>query len=128
MPKDTTGPDDVERYLANVPDDSRAALETLRKRIRAAAPMATEGMSYGMPAFKHHGPLVSYGAFSDHCSFFPMSPKVLDSFTSELEGYDLSKGTIRFTSKRPLPAALVKRIVKVRIEENEARRPGRSRG
>jgi uncharacterized protein YdhG (YjbR/CyaY superfamily) len=116
------GPSSVEEYLAALPKDAYAALEKLRKTIRAAAPMASEGMSYGMPAFKHHGPLVSYGAFKDHCSFFPMSPKVIEEHADELKDFDISKGTIRFAIDKPLPAALVKKFVKARIVENEARR------
>jgi uncharacterized protein YdhG (YjbR/CyaY superfamily) len=117
-----TGPEDVERYLDGVPDDARAALEQLRKRIRAAAPGATEGMSYGTPAFKLHGrPLVSYAAFSDHLSFFPMSPKVLEDLGDEVKGLQTSKGTIQFRVEKPLPPALVKKIVRARIEEIEAK-------
>jgi uncharacterized protein YdhG (YjbR/CyaY superfamily) len=113
----------VEAYLADQPDDARAALEQLRKRIRVAAPRAEEGMTYGMPGFKLHGrPLVSYAAFSDHCSFFPMSPKVLEDLADEVKGLQTSKGTIQFRSEKPLPPALVKKIVKARIEEIEARR------
>lgn len=112
----------VEEYLAALPADERSALEDLRSTIRAAAPMATEGISYAIPAFKHHGPLVSYAAFKGHCSFFPMSPKVLEAHAHELEGYELAKGTIRFPVDRPLSAALVKRIVLERIAENESRR------
>jgi uncharacterized protein YdhG (YjbR/CyaY superfamily) len=115
-------PNSVEDYLAALPDDARAALEKLRRTIRAAAPMATEGISYGIPAFKHRGALVSYAAFKDHCGFFPMSPKVIEEHADELKSYDLSKGTIRFPIDNPLPAALVKRLVEARIKENEARR------
>jgi uncharacterized protein YdhG (YjbR/CyaY superfamily) len=115
-------PNSVEDYLAALPDDARAALEKLRRTIRAAAPMATEGISYGIPAFKHRGALVSYAALKDHCSFFPMSPKVIEEHADELKSYDLSKGTIRFPIHNPLPAALVKRLVEARIKENEARR------
>jgi uncharacterized protein YdhG (YjbR/CyaY superfamily) len=115
-------PSSVEEYLAALPDDARVTLEKLRERIRAAAPMATEGFSYAIPAFKHHGPLVSYAAFKDHCSFFPMSPKVIEAHAADLKGYDIAKGTIRFPIGKPLPATLVKKLVKARIAENEARR------
>jgi uncharacterized protein YdhG (YjbR/CyaY superfamily) len=116
-------PTSVEDYLASLPAGSRAALEKLRKTIKAAAPEATETISYQMPAFKDGGrPLVSYAAFKDHCSLFPMSTKVIEGHLDELKPYFSGKGTIRFTPDKPLPAALVKKIVKARIEENAARR------
>jgi uncharacterized protein YdhG (YjbR/CyaY superfamily) len=111
---------EVDDYLAKVPDEARASLEKLRKTIRAAAPKATEGFSYGIPAFKLHGrPLVSYAALKNHCSFFPMSPAVLDAYRKELETYDTAKGTIRFPVDKPLPDALVRKLVKARIAEIE---------
>jgi uncharacterized protein YdhG (YjbR/CyaY superfamily) len=112
----------VEAYLAAVQEDQRAALERLRATIRAAAPEATEAMSYGMPAFKHRGrPLVGYAAFKQHCSFFPMSSTTISRFEEELAGFETSKGTIRFTLDRQLPKTLVRRIVKARLAEMEAR-------
>jgi uncharacterized protein YdhG (YjbR/CyaY superfamily) len=115
-------PSSVEGYLAALPADKRAALEKLRKTIKAAAPMATEKISYGMPAFNHHGYLVYYAAFKDHCSFFPASNEVMARHADDLKDFEVSKGTIRFPIDRPLPSALVKKIVKERIAENEARR------
>ncbi len=115
-------PTSVEDYLAGLPQGSRAALEKLRKTIRAAAPEATEAISYQMPAFKVHGrSLVSYAAFKDHCSLFPMSLKVIEDHKEELRPHFSGKGTLRFTAEKPIPAALVKKIVKARIEEIEAR-------
>jgi uncharacterized protein YdhG (YjbR/CyaY superfamily) len=113
---------DVDDYLARVPDDARAALEKLRRTIRAAAPDATEGISYRIPTFKHHGPLVAFAAFPNHCGFYVMSPAVMGAHKGELEAYETSKGTIRFPAGKPLPAALVKKLVKARIDENEARK------
>jgi uncharacterized protein YdhG (YjbR/CyaY superfamily) len=114
---------EVNDYLAKVPAEARAALERLRKTIGAAAPKATEGFSYGIPAFKLHGrPLVSYAALKNHCSLFPMSPAVVDAHRKELEPYDTSKGTIRFSVDKPLPAALVRKLVKARIAEIEGRK------
>ena len=110
----------VDDYLATLPEDARATLEKLRKTIKAAAPKATEGISYQMPMFKHHGMLVGFAAFKDHCSFFP-GAKPVATFKDELKDYKTSKGTIRFPIGKPLPAALVKKIVKARIEENETR-------
>ena len=118
-------PTSVEDYLAALPEAPRAALEKLRRTIKAAAPGATETISYQMPAFKEHGRLLlSYAAFKDHCSLFPASRKVLDAHGEELKPYFSGKGTLRFTVDKPIPAALVKKIVKTRIEENAAlRRP-----
>lgn len=88
--------------------------------IRAAVPPeATEGISYGMPAFRYKGALVGYAAFKKHCSFFPMSPAVIEAFAEELKAYRTSKGTIQFAMDKPLPAGLVKKLVKARIAENE---------
>jgi len=119
-------PISVEDYLAALPEAPRAALEKLRKTIKAVAPEATETISYQMPAFKDHGRfLVSYTAFKDHCSsLFPASETVIEALGEELKPYFTGKGTIRFHADKPLPAALVKKIVKVRIAENAARRPG----
>lgn len=116
-------PNSLEEYLAALPATKRAALEEVRKAIRAAAPEATEGISYQMPAFKHRGrALVGYAAFKDHCSFFPMSGSVMGAFEEELGPYETSKGTIRFPVDRPLPAAFVKKLVEARLAESEARR------
>jgi uncharacterized protein YdhG (YjbR/CyaY superfamily) len=116
------GPTDVEDYLAALPEDQGAALEKLRKTIRAAAPEATEMISYQMPTFKDHGRvLVYYAAFKDHCSLFPASEAVMKALGEELKPYFAGKGTLRFTPDKPIPAALVKKIVKARIEENAAR-------
>jgi uncharacterized protein YdhG (YjbR/CyaY superfamily) len=109
---------DVDAYLASLPADQRAALQKLRKTIASAAPDAEEGFSYGLPAFRVRGrPLVCYGASTNHCSFYPMSPAVLHANAGKLKGYELSKGTIRFVPGTPLPAAVVRTIVKARLSE-----------
>jgi uncharacterized protein YdhG (YjbR/CyaY superfamily) len=114
-------PTSVDEYLAALPEAPRAALEKLRKQIQAAAPEAAETISYQMPTFKLDGRfLVSYAAFKNHCSLFPASKAVLEAYGKELEPYFSGKGTIRFTTDKPLPSALVKKIVKTRIEENAA--------
>jgi uncharacterized protein YdhG (YjbR/CyaY superfamily) len=116
------GPSTVEEYLSQVPEEARAALERLRKTIKAAAPNTMETISYQMPTFKYQGrALVGFAAFKNHCSLFPYSTKVMDSHKEELQSYETSKGTIRFPIDKPLPAALVKKIVKARIEEIETR-------
>ena len=118
----------IEEYLAALTEESRVALCALRETIRRAAPDATEAISYQMPAFKHNGrPLVAYAAFKDHCSLFPMSARVLDVFGDELEPFRSGKGTLRFHPEAPIPADLVTRIVKTRIEEVAERDAG-SRG
>ena len=116
-------PTGVEDYLGALPERSRAALEKLRKTIKTAAPEATETISYQMPAFKDHGRiLVYYAAFKDHYSLFPASKAVMEALGEELKPYFSGKGTIRFDTDKPLPVALVKKIVRARLEENAARR------
>jgi len=113
----------VEAYLARVPEPARTTLEKVRAAIRSAAPKeATEGISYGMPAFRYKGALVGYAAFKEHCSFFPMSAALLDTMKNDLEGYRTSKGTLQFPMDKPLPAALVKKMVKARVADNENRK------
>ena len=98
--------------------DQRRALEKLRKDIKAAAPKAEECISYGLPSFRLNGKLlVSYGAAAKHCAFYPGS--TIQRLAKELKGYETSKGTIRFSPEKPLPSALVRKIVKARIAEQE---------
>ena len=111
----------VAAYLRAPPPAPRAALQQLRKTIKAAAPQATEVISYGMPCFKHHGTLLCLAAFKDHCSLF-MSTYLTKTLKKELASYHTARGTIRFTADKPLPAALVRKLVKARIAQNEARR------
>lgn len=111
----------VDAYLAKVPTEMRAALEALRTTIREAAPEATETISYGIPAFQQNGILVYYAAFRDHCSLFPGSVSVRKTFATELKPFQGGKGTVHFTPDRPLPTALVQRIVRARVAENRAR-------
>ncbi len=115
-------PTSVEAYLAALPDEPRAALEELRQTIRAAAPEATETISYQMPTFKSHGQfLVSYAAFKNHLSLFPASEAVVEALGAEVQPYLAGKGTIRFPADGPIPAALVTKMVHVRFAENAAR-------
>ena len=121
-PTSTRSPE-IDAYLAALPVDRRAALEQLRQTIRAAAPEAAEVISYSIPAFKYRGrPLVSFAAAARHLSFFVQSPGVMEAHRDELEGYDTSKGTIRFTADRPLPGDLVTKLVHARIAETDAGR------
>lgn len=109
----------IGSYLAALlPHEQRAALDTLRETIRAVAPDAEERISYGVPAFRLNGPLVGYGAASRHCALYLMSGSTVEAFRDQLEGFSTSKGTIRFTPERPLPAELVRKLVLARVEEN----------
>ena len=110
----------VDEYLAGIPEPACATLKHLRAVIRAVVPAeTTEVISYGIPMFKYNGMLVGYAAFKNHCSLFPTGSGVLDQFEKELRGYRTSKGTIQFPPDRALPDALVKKIVKARVKENE---------
>ncbi len=112
----------IDEYLAALSDDQRAALEQLRKTIRAAAPKAEECISYQLPAFRQDGMLVAFGATANHCAFYLMSSTTVEAHQDELKGYDISKGTIRFQADKPLPVALVRKLVKARLAENGRRR------
>ena len=113
----------IDDYLAGVGPGERNALEKLRRQIRAAAPGAEECVSYGIPGFRWEGRLlVSFGAALRHCSFYPGAFPI-DFHREALEEYDTSKGTVRFDAARPLPAALVRRLVKARIAEFRRRKP-----
>jgi uncharacterized protein YdhG (YjbR/CyaY superfamily) len=108
-----------DEYLAALPGDKRAALERLRRTIQAAAPRAVECISYGLPAFRLDGRvLVLFGATARHCSFFPGSGTAVQAHEADLRGFSTSKGTIRFDAEKPLPAGLVRKIVKYRMAEN----------
>ena|ERR1700736_6106863 len=116
-------PKTIDEYLAALSDDKRAVLEKLRKTIRALAPKAQECISYQLAAFRLDGrPLVAFGATGNHCAFYPMSSSTVEALMDELKDYDTSKGTIRFQTDRPLPVALVRKLVKARIVENAGRR------
>jgi uncharacterized protein YdhG (YjbR/CyaY superfamily) len=116
-------PKTIDEFLATFSEDTRAALERLRKTIKSAAPKAEECISYGLAAFRLDGkPLVAFGAASNHCAFYPMSSSTVAAHKDDLEGYDTSTGTIRFSVDKPLPATLVRKLVKARIAENEARK------
>lgn len=107
----------IDAYLANVPADKRAALEALRRQIRHLAPDAAEYFSYGMPAFKQGKGLAAYAAGKNHCALYPMSSNIVALFENELAGFKTSIGAIQFTVEKPLPEALVTRIIKARLAE-----------
>ena len=112
----------VDRYIASQSDDRRAAMETLRDTINAAAPDATETIAYGMPALrgKSGSFLLSYDAFKNHYSVFPASEAVLEAGGEELKPYISGKATIQFPADQPIPTALITRIVKARVVEDAA--------
>ena len=114
----------VDDYLAALPKDAREALGNLRKTIRAAAPKATEGISYQVPVFKLDGkPLVGFGAATSHCTFFVMSTSdAMRARLADVKNYKVGGGSIQFPADKPLPATLVTRLVKARIAENERKR------
>ncbi len=115
-------PKSIDEYLAGVPEPARSTLNKIRAAIRSAAPPeATEIISYGMPAFKHKGVLVWFAAFSNHCSLFHTA-SVIETFESELKGFATSKGTIQFPTDKPLPTALVKKMVKARAAQIESKK------
>src|SRR6266853_5287581 len=98
----------IDEYLASVNSDHRKALQKIRETIRAVAPNAEECISYGIPTFRLHGrSLVFFGAWANHCAFYPGSSTILKKFRSDLKGFQISKGTIRFSPDNQLPVALV---------------------
>jgi uncharacterized protein YdhG (YjbR/CyaY superfamily) len=120
--KGNRAPKSVDEYLARVPEPSRSTLNKMRAVIRSAVPPeATETISYGIPAFRHEQVLVWFAAFSRHCSLFPTS-SVIEAFKKELKGFTISKGTIQFPTDKPLPAALVKKLVKARLAQIESKK------
>ncbi len=121
-PRRSNAPKSVDEYLARVPQPARGTLNKMRATIRSLVPSeATETISYGMPAFRHNGVLVWFAAFSSHCSLFPTA-SVIAEFKSELKGYSTSKGTIHFPTDKPLPTTLIKKLVKARVAQNEAKK------
>ena len=112
-------PATVDDYLAPLPAGQRAALEALRRQILAAAPGATECISYGMPGFRLNGVLVWMGAAKAHCAFYPSG--LVDDFKHRLAGYETSKGAIRFQPDKPLPEDVVADIVARRVAEDAAK-------
>jgi uncharacterized protein YdhG (YjbR/CyaY superfamily) len=112
-------PATIDEYLASVKPEQRAALQNLRQTIHATAPKAEECISYGIPAFRLNGhSLVFFGAWANHCSFYPGGSRTLKKFQDELKAFHVSKGTVRFSPDNPLPIALVKKLIKARIAEN----------
>jgi uncharacterized protein YdhG (YjbR/CyaY superfamily) len=119
--KKKTAPKDVDEYVARVPEPARSALNKIREAIRSVVPAdASEIISYRIPAFKHKKVLVWYAAFSDHCSLFPTAAVVAE-FKDELKGFSASKGTVHFALDKPVPTALIKKMVKARVGQVEGK-------
>jgi uncharacterized protein YdhG (YjbR/CyaY superfamily) len=115
-------PKSVDEYLARVPEPACSTLKKIRTAIRSAAPAeATEVISYRIPAFKYKGILMWYAAFSNHCSLFPTGA-IIEKFKDDLKGCTISKGTIQFPTNKPLSAALIKKMVKARVAQVEAKK------
>jgi uncharacterized protein YdhG (YjbR/CyaY superfamily) len=116
MARPIAKPNTIDEYLAALTADKRAALEKLRRSIRAAAPKAEEYISYGLPAFRLNGKfLLAFGAAAKHCAFYPGS--IVQTYKNDLKGYETTKGTIRFQANNPLPSALVRKLVRARIAQ-----------
>jgi uncharacterized protein YdhG (YjbR/CyaY superfamily) len=116
-PKIKAAPANVDAYLARVPTGSRGAFEKMRAAVRSAVPKdAVETISYGIPAFRDGKILVWFAVFADHCSLFPTAA-VIAEFENDLKRYSVSKGTVRFPADKPLPIALIKKLVKARVAQ-----------
>lgn len=111
----------VNEYLAALPGPVCAVLEDLRRTIMAAAPKAEESISYQIPTYKQNGPVIFFAAFKNHCSLLPVDKEVQVLLAKELEGYKINNYTVHFTVEKPLPAALVKKIVQLKVKKNEER-------
>ncbi|HLJ29788.1 MAG TPA: DUF1801 domain-containing protein [Candidatus Angelobacter sp.] len=117
-----SAPKSVDEYMAGISEPARGALNKIRAAIRSTVPPeATEVISYRIPAFKDNRILVWYAAFSSHCSLFPTA-SVIEAFKDELEGFSTSKGTIHFPTDKPMPIALIKKLVKARVAQNATKK------
>lgn len=117
MDKEKTVPQNIDEYLAVLPEDVKAIMETVRKLIHEAAPDAIETMSYQIPTFDLHGNLVHFAAFKNHIGFYP-APSGMEAFKEELSAYKGAKGSVQFPLNQPIPYDLITRIVKFRVQEN----------
>lgn len=108
----------IDEYIFLQPKEVQVYLQKLRQTIKSAAPNAEETISYKMPAFRYHGMLVYFAAFKNHYSLFPANGSIIATMNEELKKYKTGKGTIQFTYGKPLPVALIKKIVKARVQQN----------
>lgn len=126
MKTNRAAPTTIDEYIAGYPPDVQAILQQIRQTIREAAPDAEEAISYQLPTFRLHGNLVHFGAFKSHLGFYP-TPTGIEKFQKELSVYQGAKGSVRFPLDQPIPYALIKRIVKFRVQENRAQAAARSK-
>jgi uncharacterized protein YdhG (YjbR/CyaY superfamily) len=118
----------VAKYFSGLPEPAKSTLQSVRTAILSACPRDTiEALSYGIPTFKHNGSICAIAAFKDHCSLFPMSYFVIEKFRAQLSRFDVSKGTVRFPIDKPLPAPLLKKIVKARITQMSEKQKAKSK-
>ena len=111
---------DVDAYIAAAPKEARPKLVQLRKLVKAVAPEALESISYAMPYYKYHGALVGFAAFKNHIGFYVGT--LVQQHTRELEGYEITRGAVRFPLDKPLPVAIIKKLLKERIVTNKGTR------
>jgi len=112
----------IASYIARAPEPAQKMLKQIRELVRSIIPPeAEEILSYGIPGFEYKGRLLCYGAFKNHCGFYPGSPPMLKSLAEYLKGFKTSRGSVQFPLDKPLPVALIKKIVRLRVAENEAR-------
>ncbi len=112
----------VEGYIKMFPKDIAERLTAIRKIVQKLAPQADEGISYGMPSYKLHGPLVYFAGFKNHIGLYAL-PQTGVVFQKELSSYKTSKGTVQFQHTEPLPLPLIRKIVTYRVKENKAKKP-----
>jgi uncharacterized protein YdhG (YjbR/CyaY superfamily) len=112
---------DVDAYIAAAAEPARGMLKEMRQIIRGAAPKAVEMISYGIPLYKHHGHLVAFAAFKNHVGFYVMSKRLMAAYKEEFDPYKKAIATVQFPIGAPIPGALVRKVVKARVKENEAR-------
>jgi uncharacterized protein YdhG (YjbR/CyaY superfamily) len=116
--KGNAAPKNIDEYLAGVPEPARGTLKKMRATVQSALPpQATETISYGIPAFQLKKTLVYFAAFTNHCSFFPTAA-IIEKFKDELAGFTVSKGTVQFPVDKPMPATLVKKMVRARVAQH----------
>ena len=118
-----SAPKSADAYLVKVPEPTRGSLQRIRRIIRSVVPaQTTECISYGIPAFRYKGLLFGFAAFAKHCSLFPMSAALIVKYKKELARFETAKGTIRFQPEKPPSAALIKKLVKARVAQNDAKK------
>jgi uncharacterized protein YdhG (YjbR/CyaY superfamily) len=121
-PKPAAAPKTIDDYLAGVPEPAHSTMQKVRAAIRSSLPpSATETISYKIPAFRHGEVIIWFAAFANHCSLFPTA-RIIEMFKNELKPYTISKGTIQFPTGRPLPAALIKKMVKARLAQIQSKK------